>query len=197
MPIQNFDILLWRFLSCDFRFMFMISGLTNNCVILHNQKSTRVFLSFLLVFNTCSVAKQNWNLTGLNLCRNMDWYPPTGICLVVAEGLMKDLTLILSTKNTKQNKTNKENKPKQKFMCYKRSGEGFIVKNICSAILPATTSLKMSIVKKTWWVLLPMCFRMSFKRKICCVLRPTSLWRKYSCVLLVHLRCTFINVFIK
>ena len=99
--------------------------------------------------------------------------PPTGVCLVVAGGLTQDLTLILSTKNTEQNKT-KKRKPKQESIYYKRSGEGFIVKNICCALLPARTSLKMPIVKKTC-VLLPLSFMKSFKMKICCVLLPASL----------------------
>ena len=106
-----------------------------------------------------------------------------GVCLVMAGGLTQDLTLILSTKNTEQNKT-KKRKPKQESIYYKRSGEGFIVKNICCALLPATTSLKMPIVKKTCCVLLPLSFMKSFKMKICCVLLPASLWRRYSCVLL-------------
>ena len=109
--------------------------------------------------------------------------PPTGVCLVVAGGLTQDLTLILSTKNTEQNKT-KKRKPKQESIYYKRSGEGFIVKNICCALLPATTSLKMPIVKKTCCVLLPLSFMKSFKMNICCVLLLASLWRRYSCVLL-------------
>ena len=101
----------------------------------------------------------------------------------MAGGLTQDLTLILSTKNTGQNKT-KKRKPKQESIDYKRrSGEGFIVKNTCCALLPATTSLKMPIVKKTC-VLLPLSFMKSFKMKICCVLLPASLWRRYSCVLL-------------
>ena len=100
--------------------------------------------------------------------------PPTGVCRVVAGGLTQDLTLILSTKNTEQNKT-KKRKPKQESIYYKRSGEGFIVKNICCALLPATTSLKMQIVKKTCCVLLPLSFMKSFKMKICCVLLPASL----------------------
>ena len=99
---------------------------------------------------------------------------PTGVCLVVAGRLTQDLTLILSTKNTEQNKT-KKRKSKQESIYYKRSGEGFIVKNICCAILPATTSLKMPIVKKTCCVLLPLRFMKSFKMKICCVLLPDSL----------------------
>ena len=98
---------------------------------------------------------------------------PTGLCLVVAGGLTQDLTLILSTKNTEQNKT-KKRKPKQESIYYKRSGEGFIVKNICCALLPATTSLKMPIVKKTC-VLLLLSFMKNFKMKICCVLPPDSL----------------------
>ena len=80
------------------------------------------------------------------------------------EGLTQDLTLILLTKNTEQNKT-KKRKPKQESIYYKRSGEGFIVKNICCGILP---SLKMPIVKKTCCVLLPLRFMKSFKIKICC-----------------------------
>ena len=48
----------------------------------------------------------------------------------MAGGLTQDLTLILSAKNTEQNKT-KKRKPKQESIYYKRSGEGFIVKNIC------------------------------------------------------------------
>ena len=105
-------------------------------------------------------------------------------CLLCrGRGLMQDLTLILSTKNTQQNKT-KKRKPKQESIYYKRSGEGFIVKNICCALLPATTSLKMPIMKKTCCVLLLLSFMKSFKMKICCVLLPASLWRRYSCVLL-------------
>ena len=100
--------------------------------------------------------------------------PPTGVCLVVAGGLTQDLTLILSTKNTEQNKT-KKRKPKQESIYYKTSGEGFIVKNICCALLPETTSLKMLIVKETCCVLLPLSFMKSFKMKICCVLLPASL----------------------
>ena len=72
---------------------------------------------------------------------------PTGVCLVVAGGLTQDLTLILSTKNTEQNKTEKR-KPKQESIYYTRSGEGFIVKNICCALLPATASLKTPIIVK-------------------------------------------------
>ena len=62
---------------------------------------------------------------------------PTGVCLVVAVGLTQDLTLILLTKkkNTKQNKTNKNNK---NSYTAKVSGEGFIVKNICCVLLPAS-----------------------------------------------------------
>ena len=92
--------------------------------------------------------------------------PPTGACLVVAGGLPN------------------KRKPKQESIYYKRSGEGFIVKNIYCALLPATTSLKMPIVKKTCCVLLPLSFMKNFKMKICCVLLPASLWRRYSCVLL-------------
>ena len=121
---------------------------------------------------------------------------PTGVCLVVAGGLTQDLTLILSTKNTEQNKT-KKRKPKQESIYYKRSGEGFIVKNICCALLPATTSLKMPIAKKTCCVLLPLSFMKNFKMKICCVLLPVTLWRRYSCVLLSSSAVFFINVFIK
>ena len=111
---------------------------------------------------------------------------------------MQDLTLILSTKNhqTKQTKKKKtrKNSSKQEFKqeYYRRSGEGFIVKNICCTLLPATTSLKMPFVKKICCVLL----QLSFMMKICCVLLPAPLGRRYSCVLLVHLLCTFINVFI-
>ena len=101
----------------------------------------------------------------------------------MAGELTQDLTLILSTKNTEQKKT-KKRKPKQESIYYKRSGEGFIVKNICCALLPATTSLKMPIVKKTCCVLLPLSFMKNIKMKICCVLLPASLWRRYSCVLL-------------
>ena len=103
-------------------------------------------------------------------------------------GLTQDLTLILST-NKHQTKQNKENKTQARIIYYKRSGEGFIVNNICCALLPATTSLKMPIVKKTCCVLLllsfMMSFKMSFKMKIYCVLLPASLYRRYSCGLLV------------
>ena len=92
----------------------------------------------------------------------------------MAGGLTQDLTLILSTKNTEQNKT-KKRKPKQESIYYKRSGEGFIAKNICCALLPTRTSLKMPMVKKTCCVLLPLSFMKSFKMKICCALLPASL----------------------
>ena len=62
--------------------------------------------------------------------------PPIGVSLVMAGGLTQDLTLILSTKNTEQNKR-KKRKPKQESIYYKRSGEGFMVKNICCALVPA------------------------------------------------------------
>ena len=64
----------------------------------------------------------------------------TGVCLVVAGGLTQDLTLILSTKITEQNKT-KKRKPKQESIYYKRSGEGFIVKNICCALITASNNI--------------------------------------------------------
>ena len=77
--------------------------------------------------------------------------PPTGVCLVMAGELTQDLSLILSTKNTEQNKT-KKRKPKQESIYYKRSGDGFIVQNICCVLLKAITSLKMPILKKTMCV---------------------------------------------
>ena len=70
----------------------------------------------------------------------------TGVCLVVAVGLTQDLTLILSTKKhqTKQNKEHKKKKnPRKNSSTAKESGEGFIVMDIWSVLLPATTSLKM------------------------------------------------------
>ena len=114
----------------------------------------------------------------------------------MAVGLMQDLTLILSTKKhqTKsQKKTPKKTKPKQEFIFCKRRGEGFIVKNTCCALLPAKTSWKMPIVKKICCVLLQaelhdldmLCFAASL------------IVKKIQLCTLVHLLCTFSNVFIK
>ena len=60
---------------------------------------------------------------------NKDLENTKGVCLVVAVGLMQDLTLILSTKNTKQNKERKRN-PSKNSSTAKESGEGFIVMDI-------------------------------------------------------------------
>ena len=81
---------------------------------------------------------------------------------VVAVGLTQDLTLILSTKNKQAKQTNKTskqtkqtNKQKMNSSTAIVSGPGFIVKNICCVLLPATTSLKMPIMEKKCSVLLP------------------------------------------
>ena len=58
-----------------------------------------------------------------------------------------NIDLVNQKHRTKQNKT-KKRKPKQESIYYKRSVEGFIVKNICCALLPATTSLKTPIIVK-------------------------------------------------
>ena len=145
--------------------------------------------------NTCNSYHNDLFVVYPNVthCRSLSSYT-----YVIAEDdeFLMQLCWSCQLKDTKQNKT-KKRKPKQEFIYYKRSGEGFTVKNICCVLLPAATSLKMPIVKKTSCVLLPLSFMMSFKMKICCVLLPASWWRRYSCVLLVHLLCTFINVFIK
>ena len=59
----------------------------------------------------------------------------------MAGGLTQDLTLILSTKNTEQNKT-KKRKSKQESIYYKRSGEGFIVKNIMLCVTASNNILE-------------------------------------------------------
>ena len=58
---------------------------------------------------------------------------------------------------TKTNKQKyKKNTHTQEFIYCKVSGEGFIVKNVCYVLLPATTSLKMPFVKKIilWAIIL-------------------------------------------
>ena len=83
---------------------------------------------------------------------------------------------------------------KYEFICYKRSGEGFMVKNVCCVLLPATTSLNMPIVKTICCVSLPASWwryaDMSYWYVLRYVLLPTSLWRRYTCVFIE-------NVFIK
>ena len=115
---------------------------------------------------------KSWHFPPLKKKKKDIMYPPTGVALSCQGGLH-------------QTKQNKEKKTQARIhLYYKRSGEGFIVKNICCAILPVKTPLKMPIVKKTCCVLLPLSFMKSFKMNICCVLLKALLWRRYSCVLL-------------
>ena len=70
---------------------------------------------------------------------------PLGVCLVLAVGLMQDLTLILSTKKhkTKQNKQRKQNPSR-----ISSTGEGFIVKNIMQCVTASNNILENAI---PWW----------------------------------------------
>ena len=97
------------------------------------------------------------------------FFTPTGVRLVMAGGLRQDLTFILSTENTKQ-----------KFIYCRRQWRGTHCEEYMLCVTDTNNILENAICDEGM-----LCITASFiVKKICCVLLPASLGRRYSCLLL-------------
>ena len=113
--------------------------------------------------------------------------PLTGVCLVVAVGFMQDLTLILSTKKH-QTKQNKENKTQATIHLLQKKWRGVHCEEYMLCVTASNNMLENANREED--MLCVTTTELHDEDMLCFTAR-------YSCLLLVHLLCTFINVFIK